>query len=107
MQGYTDKLLDDVERLTADSVGVADRLEEVRRTLARLRDQLPDLKWVMVAERHPAAHHKYLVRRGGFLHTATPCYGLHPAWWVPMGISGQEYEPVSMLDTDEWQPLPP
>lgn len=59
--------------------------------------------WIRVANAKPKPHAKYLVRRGGFIHTATPCYGLHPPWWVPMAITGMEYEPVIMSDTDEWQ----
>mgnify|MGYP001614250891 CR=1 FL=1 len=62
--------------------------------------------WTRVAERHPKKHAKYIVRRDGFVHTATPCYGIHVPWWVPMSMVGRrEQEPVAMLDTDEWQPL--
>lgn len=62
--------------------------------------------WTRVADAKPKPHAKYLVRRLGCIHTATPCYGLHAPWWVPMAISGKEYEPVTMKDTDEWQFLP-
>jgi len=63
------------------------------------------MSWTFIADAQPRPHAKYLVRRNGNVHTVTPCYGLHPPWWVPTAIDGLEYEPVTMLDTDEWQPL--
>lgn len=60
------------------------------------------MRWKSVADGQPAPHAKYLVRRDGYVHTATPCYGMHAPWWVPMSILGSEYEPTDMLKTDEW-----
>lgn len=62
-------------------------------------------EWHKVADKQPRPHARYLVRRDGATHTATPCYGMHAPWWVPMGINGREYDPVDMRDTDEWQPV--
>lgn len=64
-----------------------------------------DLGWTLVKTAQPKPHAKYLVRREGYVHTATPCYGMHRPWWVPMGINRQEHPPTDMLDTDEWIPL--
>jgi hypothetical protein len=63
------------------------------------------MSWTKVSEAQPKPHAKYLVRRGGYTHTATPCYSMHAPWWVPMAINGDEYDPVKMLDDDEWQLL--
>lgn len=62
--------------------------------------------WRTVLSAMPAPHAKYQVKRNGSVHTATPCYGMHAPWWVPTSITGAECEPVTMLDTDEWQPIP-
>lgn len=62
--------------------------------------------WMRVSEGRPAKHRKYLVRRGDIVCVCTPCYGMHAPWWVPTsGLVGQESEPVTMLDTDEWKPV--
>lgn len=64
-------------------------------------------EWTLTENAKPRPHSRYLLRRDGYFHTVTPCYGMHAPWWVPTAISGQEYEPVAMLDTDEWMPLQP
>jgi hypothetical protein len=61
--------------------------------------------WTKVSDRQPAPHAKYLLLRDDTICTATPCYGMHAPWWVPRVISGEETEPITMLDTDEWLPL--
>lgn len=61
--------------------------------------------WSKVADAKPRPHARYTVRRDGNTHTATPCYGMHAPWWVPVSIDGVEYDPTTMLDTDEWLPL--
>ena len=58
-----------------------------------------------VKQRHPPPHAKYLVRRGEFLFTATPCYGMHSPWWVVRTMGG-EADPIGMNDYDEWEVLP-
>lgn len=63
------------------------------------------VQWTFVKDAHPKPHAKYLVRRNGYVHTATPCYGMHAPWWVPILITNREHEPVHMLDTDEWMSL--
>lgn len=61
-------------------------------------------QWTVVKDQHPRAHQKYIVKRNGFQHTATPCYGMHMPWWVVMTMQG-EVEPVDMQDGDLWKPL--
>ena len=75
---------------------------------ARLRALTPaetgGSDWRLMFEERPAPHAKYLVRRGGYVFTATPCYGLHAPWWVVMTMDG-EVDPEPMNDQDEWKPL--
>jgi len=54
---------------------------------------------------HPQPHARYLVKRGHYTFVATPCYGMHAPWWVPMKHDG-ELEPISMESTDKWMPIP-
>ena len=58
-----------------------------------------------VSEQSPEPHRKYIVRRGGVLYTATPCYGMHKPYWI-VRIMGKGYEapPEPMLPDDEWEP---
>jgi hypothetical protein len=53
---------------------------------------------------HPPPHARYLVERNGRHFVATPCYGMHSPWWVPMTPDG-ESEPISIEGTDKWMPL--
>lgn len=73
-----------------------------------------NLGFTKVKDRHPPAHRKYIVKRNGFTHTCTPCYGMHHPWWVQatmmwpdsgVGGVGPEVEPVPMLDDDEWMEI--
>lgn len=57
---------------------------------------LPDL--------YPPPHRRYMVRRGGVVVTATPCYGMHNPWWVVMTLE-TEVAPVAMRDGDTWEVL--
>lgn len=58
--------------------------------------------WTQVKDESPRPHSKYTVRRDGFVHTATPCYGMHDPWWVPISMHGHEIAAVTMRPTDEW-----
>jgi hypothetical protein len=58
-----------------------------------------------VREQHPSPRRKYLVNRndtGPFV--ATPCYGMHEPWWVP--LTADLFAPgsctIPMQETDEW-----
>lgn len=62
------------------------------------------LEFAKIAEAHPHPHQRYVVVRGAFVFTATPCYGMHQPWWVVKTLVG-EADPVSMLDSDQWLPL--
>lgn len=66
----------------------------------------PAEEWRTIKDEHPRPHARYEIRRDNRIYTATPCYGMHHPWWVPMKIDGKEGDPVLMLDTDEWRPLP-
>ena len=65
-----------------------------------------------VKDKYPPPHTKYLVNRGGFYFTATPCYGMHNPWWV-VRIMNEDYSyppayevpPVSMNEDDYWMPI--
>lgn len=61
--------------------------------------------WTKVADRHPLPHARYEVRRedvGRFI--ATPCYGLHEPWWVPLIASVFAPEiTIPFSETDEWR----
>ena len=61
---------------------------------------------MLFSEQPPLAHSKYIVKRDGYLFTATPCYGCHEPWWVVKTMDG-EAPPVPMKDDDDWQPLVP
>lgn len=54
-----------------------------------------------VQDQHPPPHRRYLVYRSGLHFVATPCYGMHLPWWVPMTPAG-ELPPIDMKPTDEW-----
>lgn len=65
-------------------------------------------EWTKAADRHPAPHARYEVRRadlGTFV--ATPCYGLHAPWWVP--LVADVFAPGAIAfdfdDADEWRPF--
>lgn len=63
---------------------------------------------VRVSDAAPTRHARHLVKRGGLLFTATPCYGLHAPWWVVRTMSESwpnEADPVPMRDDDEWMPI--
>ncbi len=53
---------------------------------------------------YPPPHNKYLVQRGHYLFVATPCYGMHSPWWVPM-IHNGEVEPINIESSDKWMKL--
>ena len=53
---------------------------------------------------YPPRHARYLLKRGEFTFTATPCYGMHEPWWVVRTLSG-EAEPEPMKDGDAWSAL--
>jgi len=57
-----------------------------------------------VEGQYPPPHAKYLVQRGHWMFVATPCYGMHNPWWVPMTYNG-ETEPIKIEPTDKWMPL--
>lgn len=59
------------------------------------------LQW---AQGHPPRHARYLVRRQGRTFVATPCYGMHMPWWVPM-THDRELDPIDMAAGDQWIPL--
>lgn len=63
------------------------------------------VNFTRIAAQQPAPHARYIVRRGRYLFTATPCYGMHVPWWVVTTLDG-EAPPVPMEDADEWQPVP-
>lgn len=63
--------------------------------------------WVRVSDRRPGAHAKFEVRRPGLgTFVATPCYGMHNPWWVP--LVADKFAPGSiafgMEAGDEWRP---
>lgn len=81
----------------------------LRRTASTDRSPAPSAGdgWILVAQQQPAPHQRYMVRRAGLIHTATPCYGMHEPWWVQKGFrNGEEYQPADMKPSDEWRPLP-
>ncbi len=59
------------------------------------------MKLTAVSEQQPPPHCRYMVQRGDCTFVATPCYGLHLPWWVPMGPEG-EGDPVALEKGDQW-----
>lgn len=59
---------------------------------------------ILVQEKYPPPHARYLVQRDRALFTATPCYGMHNPWWVVLTMDG-EVAPVAIEKTDKWIPL--
>lgn len=62
------------------------------------------MNFTLVSEKYPPPHEKYIVQRGSFIYTATPCYGMHNPWWVVMTMKG-EVDPVIIETTDKWVKL--
>lgn len=62
------------------------------------------MEFQQVKGQHPAPHARYLVKRGLYFFIATPCYGMHSPWWVPM-THDKELEPIDIEPTDKWIPL--
>lgn len=63
--------------------------------------------WTKNSDKKPPPHARYEVRRaetGPFV--ATPCYGMHTPWWVPITVD--LYKPgafvIGMDSADEWRP---
>jgi len=89
---------------------VNDRARYECRTIARaVLEAANAATWKKISEAHPRVDARYLVKRAGFIHTATPCYGMRAPRWIPMSINGEddEYETIKMLDDDEWHRLLP
>ena len=110
LQACIDKLY---ERGLVDWVAIEDARQRKIEKLPNWMKHKPDdaksllaseADWKQVCNEEPRPHRKYIVRREDVILTATPCYGMHDPWWVPLLISGHEAEPVAMLDADWWKP---
>lgn len=75
------------------------------RCIAEIRRLRERQQWTKIEDAHPPRG-RQLVRRGRYMFTASPCYGMHNPWWVPLA-GEQETDPIDMLKDDEWMPLPP
>lgn len=57
-----------------------------------------------VEGKYPPPHALYLVQRGRYMFVATPCYGMHNPWWVPM-THEKELDPIAIDPNDKWMAL--
>lgn len=54
-----------------------------------------------VKDKHPPPHATYLVEKNNYYFVATPCYGMHSPWWIPM-THDKELDPIQILEIDAW-----
>lgn len=63
--------------------------------------------WCTISTESPRPHARYEVRRDDVgVFAATPCYGLHEPWWVP--LTADVFAPgaviIPMMRQDHWRP---
>ncbi len=81
--------------------------DELMALRGRERGEQPEpLGWKTISDERPAPHARYEVWREEAGHfVATPCYGMHAPWWVP--LTCDLYSPGStafqMEDLDMWR----
>ena len=87
---------------------MAEYAEHARQLERELAEAKKDPGWTKASERHPAPHARYEVWRSDVgVFVATPCYGMHEPWWVP--LVADRFAPGSIAipfsDNDEWRAI--
>ena len=87
------------QRIHDSPEGYAKGKARVDRIAQALADQRG--REVAFGEHMAPPHARYLVQRQRFQFVATPCYGMHAPWWVPMTPTG-ESDPIATEPDDTW-----